>query len=53
MCVCVCVCVCVWLNMACIAVVCVSKPDITEAEKLMRVAGVFLTQCWLPVGNFR
>lgn len=30
-----------------------SKPDVGEAEKLMRVLGVFLTQCWFPVGNFR
>lgn len=35
------------------AVMCVSKPDITKAEKLMRVVRVFLTQCWLPAGNFR
>lgn len=30
-----------------------SQPDIITAEKLMRVAGVFLTQSWLSVGNFR
>lgn len=44
---------CVRVCIVCIAVMCVSKPDITKAEKLMRVAGVFLTQCWISVENLR
>lgn len=36
-----------------LAVMCASKPDITAEEKLMRVAGVFVTLCRLSAGNFR
>lgn len=38
----------------CISVVCVcvSKSDITKAVKLMKVAGVFLTQCLLAAGEY-
>lgn len=38
--------------MACITVLCESGADINKIKKLMRVAGVFVTEGRLPVENF-
>lgn len=40
------------MYMACITVPCESRADINKIKKLMRVAGVFMTEDWLPVENF-
>lgn len=44
---------CELMDMVCITVIYVSKSDINETKKLMRVAGVLRTRRWLPVGNSR